>query len=657
VAARPPNDTRPAGPRGAARGAAEPEVRAALELMPQLVWTTTSDGYHDYYNARWYAYTGMPRPGDPAAGAEGWNWKTYLHPDDYDRTVATWVACLATGAPYEIAYRFKEGATGAYRWFLGRALPMRGPEVDGVPGPILRWFGTCTDIDDQRRAAEQAREQAAELERTSRHLQEHQAELEEQAEALRAANGRLEAALAAAVRDRHAAEAARSALEAAHADLARVHAALQPAERQARFLAELGEALQPLADPDALMATTARLLGEHLGADRCAYAEVEADEDHFTITGDYARGDTISIVGRWAMSAFGADVLRRMRADEAYVLDDAAADPRVTPADRAAYAATQIRAVVCVPLHKAGRFAAAMAVHSRAPRRWAPDEVALVVTVVQRCWESLERARAYRALGEREAALRETSALLAERTATAEAANRVKSEFLATMSHELRTPLNAIAGYAQLLDMGLHGPVTDDQRGALARIDAAQRHLLGVINDVLNYARLEAGRLQYDIQDVRLEAVAAEVEGLVAPQLAARGLTFAHRSAAARPRAVRADPERLRQILLNLLTNAIKFTAPGGRVDLAYALAPGGDAPGEVRLCVTDTGRGIPADRLASIFDPFVQVDRHRTPESQQGVGLGLAISRDLARGMGGDLTAESTPGAGSTFTLTLPAA
>ncbi|MEO7454663.1 MAG: PAS domain S-box protein [Gemmatimonadaceae bacterium] len=118
-------------------------MRAALELMPQLVWTTTPDGYHDYYNQRWYDFTGMPRPDDPNADAEGWNWNKYLHPDDYARTVEAWSHCLRTGEPYQIEYRFKEKASGAYRWFLGRALPLRD-----VEGRIVRWFGTCTDIHD-----------------------------------------------------------------------------------------------------------------------------------------------------------------------------------------------------------------------------------------------------------------------------------------------------------------------------------------------------------------------------------------------------------------------------------------------------------------------------------------------------------------------------
>jgi GAF domain-containing protein len=146
-------------------------------------------------------------------------------------------------------------------------------------------------------------------------------------------------------------------------------------ERRMTFLADLGQALQPLTDPHVAMATAARMLGEHLGVDRCAYAEVEADEDHFVLTGDYTRGDTASIVGRYAMSAFGAEALRLMREDLPYVVDDVLADPRVTPSDRAAYEQTQIRAVISMPLHKAGRFVAGWPCTSARPgagsrRRW-----------------------------------------------------------------------------------------------------------------------------------------------------------------------------------------------------------------------------------------------------------------------------------------------
>ena len=252
--------------------------------------------------------------------------------------------------------------------------------------------------------------------------------------------------------------------------------------------------------------------------------------------------------------------------------------------------------------------------------------------------------------------LRETAARLEERTAAAERerrlaaeANLAKGQFLAVMSHELRTPLNAIGGYAQLLEMGLHGPVTDDQRQAIGRVQRAQQRLLGLINDVLNYARLEGGRVEYDLGPVDVAAVVAEVAPLVVPQLAAKGLAFDVPAPGA-PRLARADREKLGQVLLNLLSNAAKFTAPGGRVAVTVD-----DGDGVVRLRVADTGRGISADQQERIFEPFVQVGRGYT-SPDEGTGLGLAISRDLARGMGGDLTVGSREGAGATFTVTLPA-
>jgi signal transduction histidine kinase len=233
----------------------------------------------------------------------------------------------------------------------------------------------------------------------------------------------------------------------------------------------------------------------------------------------------------------------------------------------------------------------------------------------------------------------------------AAAANRAKSEFLAVMSHELRTPLNAIGGYTQLLETGIYGPVTTEQGEALRRIARSQRHLLGLINDVLNLARVETGRVEYSITDVPLSEVIAELAAMIEPQMAAKQLTYAV-IAPDGELTVRADREKLVQILLNLLSNAVKFTPPGGRITLRCTAAAG--VPAMAALEVEDTGRGIPDDKLEAVFEPFVQV-RASGFGATEGTGLGLAISRNLARGMGGDLTATSTVGVGSRFVLTLP--
>ncbi|CAN5856638.1 hypothetical protein BH11GEM2_BH11GEM2_24640 [soil metagenome] len=288
------------------------------------------------------------------------------------------------------------------------------------------------------------------------------------------------------------------------------------------------------------------------------------------------------------------------------------------------------RSFLSVPMISHGQvFGAIALVYSDSGRTYGGAERAAVEQIAARAATAIENARLFSA---------------------AQAASRAKSEFLATMSHELRTPLNAIAGYADLMAMGVRGPVTPDQLRDLTRIRQNQQHLLEIITNILNFSRIEAGRIQYDIRPCAIGEVLARMEGVIEPQARAREITYEYLPVLPTV-AVLADREKLEQILINLLGNAVKFTARGGHIALSAA-----EQGGRVRIDVRDTGVGIKTDQLESIFAPFVQLESSFT-RTVEGTGLGLAISRELARGMGGELRASSVPGEGSVFTLELRSA
>jgi signal transduction histidine kinase len=254
-----------------------------------------------------------------------------------------------------------------------------------------------------------------------------------------------------------------------------------------------------------------------------------------------------------------------------------------------------------------------------------------------------------------EAALAEADAARHE----AEAANRSKSEFLATMSHEIRTPINAIIGYTDLLTMELEGPLTPGQHAQLERVRFSSRHLTGLVEQLLDFARIEAGSLRIERRVAFADDAVAAAVTVLGPEAARKGVALSADCAGGLR--YHGDPQRVDQILLNLVSNAVKFTESGGRATIrcghAHAVLPATHTEGAwVYLRVEDTGIGIAPDQEERIFEPFVQVESGYT-RRHGGAGLGLAISRRFARWMGGDLTVESTPGAGSAFTLWLPAA
>lgn len=267
---------------------------------------------------------------------------------------------------------------------------------------------------------------------------------------------------------------------------------------------------------------------------------------------------------------------------------------------------------------------------------YSPDDVHLAEDVATRGALALDNAQVY------------DLALVHKRSA--ETANKAKTAFLGAMSHELRTPLNAIGGYIDLLDMGLRGPVTERQRADFARVKTNQQHLALLITEILNFVQVGSGRVTYAVVDVpACEAMQYAIE-LIEPLFGQKNISFDGISGEASIVA-RADRSGVTQILVNLLSNAIKFTPPGGHI--SASCAGGGDT---VTLQISDTGIGIAAEKQEAIFEPFLQL-KETFVGRESGVGLGLAISRDLARAMKGDLTVESAEGKGARFTLSLPRA
>jgi signal transduction histidine kinase len=436
---------------------------------------------------------------------------------------------------------------------------------------------------------------------------------------------------------------------------ARAFAAVRRAEQASAFLAEASALLGESLDYEATLRSVAEAAVPRLG-DWCA-VDVIVDP---TSTTWPPKQERVAVFHRdRAMMALGREL------EEKYPADRSPADPRLAVlrdrvpifvpvvtdemlaggADDAEHLrllrALHFSSVIVVPLVARGLTLGALTLcHTESGRRYDAGDLALAEDLAHRAAVAVDNARLYRDV---------------ERArAEAEAANRAKSQFLSTMSHELRTPLNAISGYVDLLDLELRGPINPTQRDDLSRIRHSSKVLMSLVNDVLNFARLEAGQVEVHVRGVTLADVLGGLETLVRPQVQAKALAF--ECSADRDLVARADPDRVEQILTNLLTNAIKFTEPGGRVSVTAGRGAARDRVPQVWVRVADTGRGIPAEQLQAIFEPFVQLDRHLSRESQQGVGLGLSISSDLARLMGGALTVESVYGEGSTFTLVLPA-
>ncbi len=400
---------------------------------------------------------------------------------------------------------------------------------------------------------------------------------------------------------------------------------LQRKLRRLDFLHRLGQSTRPLTDPTDLMATTARLLGEQLGATRCAYADVEADSDRFTIRADWSQPGVPTSAGEYRLALFGSRAVADLRQGRHLVVRDVQAE--LAEDDGAAmFRAIGIHAIICAGLVKDGRLVAMMAVHQGAPRDWTADDIALVEEVVDRCWAHIERVRAV--------------ALLEEQ-------DRNKDVFLATLAHELRNPLAPMRYAAAMLalpDPAQHArarEVIGRQVGLMARL----------IDDLLDISRVNRGLIVLQRETVDLAVLLERAVEIARAGLEAAGHAFALRLPAG-PAPVHGDPARIVQVVANLLNNAGKYTPDGGRVELAAWTEPG-----LALVEVADTGLGIaPADQ-ERVFQMFAQLP-HTAGRAKGGLGIGLALARHLVVLHGGTLTVASEGvGRGSRFRLALPLA
>jgi len=419
----------------------------------------------------------------------------------------------------------------------------------------------------------------------------------------------------------------------------------EAARRRAAFLAEAGRLLAESVDRTSTLTALTRLALPALGA--WCIVDILEEGDAIRRLGIYHPDPEKQklaqrLEGSWSPKAddpFGAPAMLRAASTLAITdgIESALSASARSPDNLRTLRELGIGSLLTVPLVARNKLLGAITFVNPQPGfSYTPEDVQLAEDVATRGALALDSAQVY------------DLALVHERSA--ETANKAKTAFLGAMSHELRTPLNAIGGYIDLLDMGLRGPVTESQRADFARVRDNQRHLAVLITEILNFVRVESGQVSYVARDVRAcDALQHTIE-LIEPLFGQNRIVFDGITGDASIVAT-ADPERVTQILVNLLSNAIKFTPAGGHISAACAAK--GDT---VTLRISDTGIGIPVEKQETIFEPFVQLKEGYTGR-EGGVGLGLAISRDLARAMSGNLTVESSEGAGARFTLSLPRA
>ena len=409
--------------------------------------------------------------------------------------------------------------------------------------------------------------------------------------------------------------------------------ALRESDERQAFLLELSDALRPLDDPVAVQEAAVRALGEHLQADRVYYTEVEdeGDADLFIVRTDYHLPGMASYAGRHPFTSVSQAAYARAKAGETLAIADTQTDPVFTEADRAAYCALSIGAYIAVPLVKQGRPAAYLTVHQTTPRTWTPAEVSLVEETAERTWAAVERARA-------EAALRQYSENLRR-------SNEDLERFAYVASHDLQEPLRSIVSFTQLLDRRYHGKLDTEADEFIDFIVEGGNRMQRLILDLLAFSRVNTTRQQIATTDA--EDVLAEAERSLDAQLREAEATLTHDPLPV----VMADPIQLAQVFSKLVSNAIKFRKPDEPLRVHVGACR---LDGFWEFSVSDNGIGIEPEYFEKIFVIF---QRLHTKDAYPGTGIGLAIVKRIVDRHGGTIRVESTPGEGTTFLFTLPAA
>jgi PAS domain S-box-containing protein len=421
-----------------------------------------------------------------------------------------------------------------------------------------------------------------------------------------------------------------------------VEEALRLREADSRFLADLAECIRLAETPSALLRTAVRMIGVHLGAERCYFAEIDEAADQFTIHYEY-HDAAPPLAGTYRISDYPADAVRRMRAGNVVVVDDAAQDPSSATIFMRAYAPYGLRARVVVPFRSDGQWVSNLVTATAAPRRWTEREVALLETVAERVWVAAEKLRAQQEL-------RAYAARLLASNAEAQAAVRIRDQFLTVAAHELKTPLTALLGYSQTLLRRIEREqsLPERDRRLLQQTNEQALRLNRLIDALLDVGRIESGRLSIERVPLDLSALLTRIADAMAPTLERHSLQV---SGVEETIVISGDELRLEQVIHNLVSNAVKYSPQGGTVFLTLSVQDG-----LAQLVVRDQGIGIPAAALPQLFQRFFRVDGDNTRHIA-GMGIGLYVIKEIVELHGGTVAVESAEGVGSSFIVSLPLA